>query len=166
MQAMISIAHAVTGAFIASYLPHQPELYLPLAFASHFALDYLTHYDIGVAMKAGKWHKLKILVWESLDLLGAMILVACIWQQWPVLACRDLQCWQQTLNWPIWWGALAAIIPDFIEATDYFLERPLKFLQPFYNFHQRYHHSTKNAFWGLLPQAILVLALWGFVSFN
>jgi hypothetical protein len=151
---MLSISHAVTGAFIASALPH-PLLFIPLAFISHFVLDYIIHYDIGVTIKTHHLSKIQIVFWESLDLLGAVILVALFWQQTP-----------DHFTWQIWLGALAAITPDIIESTDYFFSRPLKILQPFYHFHHTYHHSTKNVFLGLLTQVILILALGYTVIFN
>jgi hypothetical protein len=145
---MVSISHAVTGAYIASMMPDQPWLYLPLAFGSHFVLDYVTHFDLGIAMKMYRWNKLEIAIWESLDLLVAGVLVAVIWGQSAA-----------NFNWAIWLGALVSVTPDFMEATDYFFECPLKILKPFYKFHHDFHNSTRNVFWGLLPQVILVITL-------
>jgi hypothetical protein len=163
---MLSIAHVVTGAFIASQLPQQPWLYLPLALASHFILDFVTHYDVGIAAKIYHFSKKQIAFWAGLDLLGAIILVFLIWPQNTIFACRSFNCLQQTIPWPLWGAALLAILPDFMEATDYFFERPLPILKRFYRFHHDYHHSTRSAFWGLLPQVILVLAVWGMVHFS
>lgn len=145
---MVSVSHAFTGAFIASYLPEQPYLYLPLALVSHFLLDNVTHYDIGIAAKVYQFKKWQIIVLELLDLALAAGLIAWIYQQ----SFANFQL-------ALWLGALAGITPDLLQATDYILQKPLKILQPFYAFHHRYHHSTKSAFWGLLPQAILLITL-------
>lgn len=145
---MVSVSHAFTGAFIASYFPHQPYLYLPLAFASHFLLDNVTHYDIGIAAKIYHFKKWQIIALELLDLALAFGLISLIYEQ-------SLPNFQLNL----WLGALAGITPDLLQATDYILQKPLLILKPFYAFHHRYHHSTKHAFAGILPQAILLITL-------
>lgn len=152
---MISVSHAFTGAFIAHCFPAQPLVYLPLSFASHFLLDYVIHYDIGVAAKIYHFSKKKMIAWELLDLLGAVLLITLIFKQ-------SLH----NFNLDLYLGALSGITPDLLQATDYVLKRPLKILAPFYAFHHRFHRSTKNAFWGLLPQAILLITLGLLVTFK
>ena len=144
---MVSIVHAVTGAFIASVLPH-PVLYVPLAVCSHFALDYVRHYDIGVAMKKYHFKKWQIVFWETIDLAIAVALIIWLFQQSPTHICAN-----------IWTGALAGILPDVIETSDYFFQKPLPVFRPFYYFHERFHHSTQNWWWGSWPQILLVCCI-------
>ena len=141
---MVSVAHALTGSFIAHTLPY-PWIYIPLAIASHFVLDYIHHYDIGVAMRQHHFSKWQIVFLESLDLLVSAGLIILIWRQSP-----------SHLDLHVWSGAFFGILPDILETTDYFFERPLPILRPLYWLHDRFHHSTTDVFWGSLPQIILV----------
>ena len=141
---MVSIAHATTGAFIASVLPY-PWAYIPLSLASHFALDFVRHYDVGVAMKRYRLTKMQIVFWESLDLILSVGVIALIWQQ-----ALD------HLDYHLWIGAFFGILPDILETSDYFFHQPLAILRPIYKLHDTFHHSTRNFWWGALPQIILV----------
>jgi len=140
----VSIAHAAAGSFIAATFP-SPWVYIPLCLLSHFALDFVRHFDVGVAMKMRHFSKLEIVFWEGLDLLIAVGVVAFAWRQTPTS-------WQPH----IWWGAFFGILPDILEASDYFFERPLAILHPLYYLHETFHHSTRDVIWGVLPQVILV----------
>ena len=151
---MMSVAHAVTGAFIASQLP-EPWLFVPLAFASHFVLDHVAHFDAGTNMKNPRRKMFVTLLAAAGDLLLAFILIALIWKQTPT-----------HFSWQIWLGAFCGILPDVLESTELFFHRPLKILQPLYQFHEKVHRSTTNAFWGLLPQIILVIFVALLVTFN
>ena len=151
---MVSIAHAVTGAFIASRLP-QPSIYVPLCLASHFLLDYVHHYDVGVAMKKYHFNKKQIVFWEALDLIGAVALVAIFFQQTPGHFSPN-----------IWTGAFTGILPDLIEASNFFFHRPMNIFRPFYYFHEHYHHSTQVFWWGVVPQIILVSIIALLVTFS
>ena len=141
---MVSIAHATTGAFIAAVLPY-PWVYIPLSLASHFALDFVRHYDIGVAAKIYHYSKIEMMTWEAVDLLISVLVIALIWQQ--TLA---------SYNPHLWIGAFFGILPDILETSDYFFHQPLKILQPIYHLHDVFHHSTKQFWWGVIPQIILV----------
>ena len=148
---MLSIAHAVTGAFIAANLPC-PWIFAPLAFFSHFVLDHVYHYDAGVAMRDGHWRLFTTAIVAGLDLCLAAILVAIFWRQSPT-----------HFTWQIWLGAFFAILPDLIESFELFFSHPLKIFQPLSRLHHRVHRSTSNIFFGLLPQVILV-AFIGIIS--
>lgn len=141
---MVSVAHAAMGSFIASVLP-TPWVYIPLCLASHFALDFVRHYDIGVAMKQYHFSKKQIVVYESLDLLAAFGMITLIWHQSPT-----------NFQPHLWIGALFGILPDILEASDYFFEHPLWILRPLYYLHDIFHHSTRDFWWGVIPQIILV----------
>lgn len=141
---MMSVAHAVTGAFIADCLP-SPWLFVPLAIASHFLLDHVHHFDAGTGMRSGKRRLYLTVIIAGLDLLAAALLIALFWRQTPT-----------HFTWQIWLGALCGILPDILQATELFFHKPLKILQPLYQLHAYVHRSTSQIFWGVLPQIILV----------
>ncbi len=145
---MMSAAHAVTGAFIASCLP-SPWLFIPLAFASHFLLDHVQHFDAGTGMRTGKQRFYTIVVLAFLDLLIAALLIAIFWRQTL----------PSHFTWTIWLGAFFGILPDILESTQLFFHHSFAVLQPLYHFHEYVHRSTTNVFWGILPQVILILCI-------
>ena len=132
------------GAYIAATFPH-PLVYIPLSLASHFALDFVRHYDIGVAMKIYHFSRVRGLCYEAVDLVAAVLIIALIWRQEP-----------PNFNLHLWIGALAGIFPDIIEASNFFFHQPCWLFKPFYAAHQLFHHSTKDFWWGIIPQIILV----------
>lgn len=142
---MLSIAHAVTGAFIAAQLP-EPIVFIPLAIASHFVLDHVAHFDAGTNMKDPRRKTYITLIAAAVDLLVAGILIALIWRQTPT-----------NFTWQIWLGAFCGILPDVLESTELFFHRPIGILKPLYQLHEKVHVSTSNPFWGTLPQVILVI---------
>ncbi len=141
---MVSIAHAAAGSFIAATFP-SPWVYIPLCLASHFALDFVRHFDVGVAMKMHHFSKKEIVFYEALDLLIAFGVVAFAFRQTP-----------DHFQLHIWLGAFFGILPDILETSDYFFQHPIQLLSPLYYLHDTYHHSTKSVLWGSLPQIILV----------
>ncbi len=142
---MLSIAHAVTGAYIASALPY-PIIYIPLVFISHYILDHIAHFDVGTGMKKSKRKLIITLFFTALDLLAAFLLIVFFWQQSFT-----------NIGFHLWIGALLGIFPDVLEASNLFFHRKIPFLRPLYDFHEHIHRSTTNLFWGLFPQAIVVL---------
>ena len=144
---MVSIAHALTGAYLASVCP-EPLVYVPLAVASHFILDYVRHYDIGVAMKKYHFGKIQIAIWETLDLAISAALIWWLFHTYPL-----------PYQGHILAGALCGILPDIIETSDYFFNQPLPIFRPFYYFHERFHHSTTHVWWGVWPQLFLICAI-------
>lgn len=151
---MLSIAHAVSGAFIAAQLP-EPIVFIPLAIASHFALDHVAHFDVGTNMKNPRRKMYVTFIAAGADLLIAAILIALIWRQTPA-----------HFNWQIWLGAFCGILPDVLESTELFFRRPIAILQPLYQLHEKVHVSTSSPFWGILPQAILVIFIGLLTIFN
>lgn len=151
---MLSIAHALTGVFIADTLP-SPWLFIPLALISHFVLDHIHHYDAGTGLHEDKRRLYVAAIWAFLDLVGAVVFIALIWRQTPT-----------HFTWQIWLAAFVAILPDLLESTELFFHRPLKILQPLYSFHEYIHRSIKNRFWGLLTQVILVIFIYVLVITN
>lgn len=151
---MLSISHAVTGAFIAYAIPNI-WIFAPLAFLSHFILDHIKHFDVGTGIKKKSRHIAWTLYWTIIDLLLGALLIILIWQQ----KLTDF-------TWQIWIGAFFGILPDILESTKLFFHRSFKFLEPLYQLHKKVHRSTLNVFWGLLPQVILITIISLLVMFN
>ena len=53
VSSMLSIAHTLTGAFIASKVP-DPLVYTPLTLASHYLEDWIPHRDVGTGLSTGR----------------------------------------------------------------------------------------------------------------
>ena len=145
---MLSISHALTGAFLASKLP-SPAIYLPLTLVSHYLEDWIPHWDVGTGLSNGHRRRLTAFGLEIVDLAITLSLVYWWWQAGQPI-------WQ----WHVWLGTLMGLLPDFLEAPRNFLKWEPGFLRPINNFHQNFHHSTPHKWVGLGPQLILIAAIW------
>jgi hypothetical protein len=144
---MLSIPHSLTGAFIASKLPH-PALYIPLTLASHYLQDWIPHWDVGTGLSNGQRKRQTAFLLEIVDLIIAIALIYYLWQS--------------PTNEPqlhIWLGAFTGLVPDFMEAPRNFLHWEPFFLKPFNDFHGKWHHSTPHKVVGLLPQVLLIIMI-------
>ena len=145
---MLSIPHTLTGAFIASKMPH-PALYVPLTWGMHYLQDWIPHWDVGTGLSSGKRKRSTAIMLELVDLAISIGLIYYFFGQ----ASADLQ--------PhIWLGALIGITPDLIEAPRNFLRWEPWFIKPLNKLHGSFHHSTHNMFIGLFPQVVVVLLIW------
>jgi len=152
---MLSIPHSLTGAFIASKLPH-PALYIPLTLGMHYLCDWIPHWDMGTGLSNGKRKRSTALILEIVELIATGLLI--YWFFFKDLGLPlDLN---SAYTWNIGIGALTGIAPDLVEAPRNFLKWEPWFIKPFNKFHGMFHHSTPNMIVGLLPQVILVLAIW------
>ena len=135
---MILSTHAVVGAAIASFLPSHPAAACTLAFASHYALDAIPHWDypiasasidpkIGAPLRLDRAFLRDVITIGADGLLGALaafLLFASPQNQWVVLL-----------------GAFGAMLPDalqFLHAR--FPHEPLKTLQRLH----RWAHSERE----------------------
>jgi hypothetical protein len=137
---MLSISHSLTGAFIATKLPH-PLLYIPLIFASHYLEDWIPHWDVGTGLSTGKRNRKTAIILEILELGISAALIYFFWRQSPATT---------QLNAAI--GAFVGLLPDFMEAPRNFLKWEPRLLKPINNFHGKFHHSTHHKLLGLAPQ--------------
>jgi hypothetical protein len=141
---MLSISHSITGAFIATKLPH-PLLYIPLIFASHYLEDWIPHWDVGTGLSSGKRKRGTAIALELGELVITLVLIYLFWQYG-----------HPELNVNAWIGGGIALLPDFMEAPRNFLKWEPPFLKPFNELHGMFHHSTPNKIFGLTPQALVV----------
>ncbi|MBU0578442.1 hypothetical protein KKE34_00210 [Patescibacteria group bacterium] len=145
---MLSISHTLTGAFIASKLPH-PALYIPLTLATHYLEDWIPHWDVGTGLSNGKRKIKTAFLLEIVDLAVSITAIYFFWQA----GANEIQ-------YHIWIGAFISLIPDFLEAPRNFLKWEPFFLKPLNKFHGWFHHSVTNKVLGLTPQVIAVGLIW------
>lgn len=146
---MLSIPHALTGAFVASKLGH-PLLYVPMAVGFHYLQDWMPHWDVGTGLSKGTRKRSTALILELFDLAITAGLVYWFWYHQVSTA----------EFYHICLGAFAGLLPDFMEAPRNFLKWEPAFLKPFNDFHGKFHHSIPNMWLGLAPQIILVVAIY------
>lgn len=144
---MLSISHGLSGALIATKLTH-PLIFIPACFAIHYLEDWIPHWDVGTGLSTGKRTKSTAIILELMELAVTIGLIYWFWapagQTTLLLAAA---------------GAFVALIPDFMEAPRNFLKWEPGFLKQFNDLHGQFHHSTHNLWVGLLPQVVVVLAV-------
>lgn len=147
---MLSIAHALTGAFIATKV-HNPLLAVPLILASHYIEDWVLHWDVGTGLTKGtrKIHTAILLELGDLALTG-------------ILLYSFFQSGQTMFQTSAWLGGIIALLPDFLEAPRNFLHYNPFWLKPFNDFHHNFHHSTPNILLGLFPQVVVLAIIFFF----
>jgi len=142
---MLSISHAVTGAFIAVKIGN-PVLAIPLILLAHYLEDAVPHWDIGTGLSSGAKSRSLVLVHGLLDLALAGILVLFMFHG----------------STPSLWGAFIGLVPDFLEAPRNFLKYEPIWLRPLNRFHHSFHHSIPRMLDGLAPQFLLLALLYFF----
>lgn len=158
---MLSITHAMTGAYIATLYP-EPLFYIPAAMAMHYLEDSVPHWDMAVASKkkSGESVMGKMIILGAVDLLLAAGLIFVVFQgaHWPTS-------WAE-VNWPAWIGAGAGILIDVIEIPNSFFKKQPMLLKPFFKIHRAVHRKIFNFWWGLLPQVLIVGSIIWLVKFH
>lgn len=153
---MLSISHAVTGAFIAVKVGN-PVLAIPLILLSHYLEDAVPHWDAGTGLTKGVKTPKQAFQHEIIDLvLAGLLVLAFYYSRFPLF---HLSPPTFSLSAP-YWGAFFALLPDFLEAPRNFLRSEPAWLKPINRFHGAFHHSIPRMFDGLAPQIILLATLW------
>lgn len=145
---MLSIAHGLTGAFIAVKV-HNPYLAIPLIIASHFAEDFIPHWDVGQGLTKKIKKRQDAFIQELLtDFPASVLLVFFFFQSGQPFS-------------PIpWLGWFIALLPDFIEFPYMFLGWRFFPIKQLARIHKFFHHSIPDKLLGLIPQVLLVLILY------
>ncbi|MDO8503945.1 MAG: hypothetical protein Q7S60_04645 [bacterium] len=139
---MLATPHLLSGAAIVTIVPN-PVVSLPLAFASHFILDKIPHWQETLAP-----YELNNKTWVRMP-IDLLLGLGLLW--WVTKTVGG--------NGIMWLGALVALVPD---ADSVFYARPLREVlqQPlarsWFSFHERIQRET-DKWWGLLPQIAVVL---------
>lgn len=160
---MVLTTHAVVGGAIGRLLAGQPLLAFILAFASHFVLDLIPHWDYPLRSKTVDHHESYSvrfrLGWEMVfDLLGIGadlalgLLLAYVLFPLPA----------ESLWWSsVLWGAVGGILPDGLQFIySQWRWRILRGLQRFHHFVHAKHNFNHQPWRGAGLQAGLVLLVW------
>ena len=149
---MLSVSHAVTGAFIAVKIGN-PYLAIPLILLSHYLEDAIPHWDVGTGLSKGIKSPGDAIRHEYIDLVLAGFLVILFFD--PKLSLIH----QPFLISAPYWGAFFGLLPDFLEAPRNFWKWEPAWLKPINHFHNSFHHSIPRVLDGLAPQILLLSLL-------
>ncbi len=156
---MLSISHAVTGAFIAVKVGN-PYLAIPLIILSHYLEDAVPHWDVGTGLGKGTKSSKDAFRHELIDLaLTAVVVLVFYYSRYPLVPNLANA---SVLNFAPYWGVFFALLPDFLEAPRNFWRWEPRWLAPLNRFHHSFHHSIPRMLDGLAPQVILLSILWFF----
>jgi hypothetical protein len=151
---MTLTSHAIVGATVASLMPQHPVLGFCAAFASHFVIDAIPHWDypiasgsidplIGATMKYDKALLVDILKIGTDMSLGIFLALFFLSGVRPLAA--------------VLLGACAGILPDPLQFVyTRFRHEPLVSLQHFHEWAHTKNHLEKAKFVGIISQVILV----------
>jgi hypothetical protein len=154
---MILSTHAIVGGAIASLFPSHPALVVVVAFASHFAIDAIPHWDYplrAISLKPGAQRQLKFdrplfrdLALIALDACAGLALALALFATPATAAVIAL-------------GAVAAMLPDPLQFLHSLYPRePLASLQRFH----AWIHTRRKLSWpiGASSQALFAAAVSG-----
>lgn len=143
---MLSVSHALTGAFIAVKVSN-PYLAIPLILLSHYLEDMVPHWDVGTGLTKGVKSPMDAFRHEIVDLALAGVLVIVMFRSHEIIP---------------YWGAFLGLLPDFLKAPRNFWKWEPRWLAPLNRFHHSFHHSIPRVWDGLAPQILLLIILWIF----
>jgi hypothetical protein len=150
---MLETPHVAVGAAIATKIPN-PLIAIPLAFASHFVLEMVPHWNPHINTELKKFgHVTK----KSTTIIIIDSTLALIFGSF--IAYQALPNTGHAIT--ILAASLASILPDLIEAPHFFLGMDSKFIPKWIAF-QKIIQSDTTLFWGLLTQLSVIAAalLW------
>lgn len=150
---MLLTPHTAVGVAIASVLP-QPELAIPLSFLSHFALDFIPHWDkIGLGMRE-KNAKPISLNSPQFEIIALDVLISLSFGLF--FANRALPDYGRSVT--ILFSAFAANLPDMFYLPRVFLGKKWGWAEWMIRLqHFVQQRSIVSIPWGLLTQAVTVL---------
>jgi len=150
---MLETPHVAVGVAIATKFPN-PWIAIPLAFASHFVLDKVPHWNPHLyteTQKHGKPSNSSTAV--AVADIGASLLLG------GVFAFKALPNSQMAIL--ILACSLASVASDVIKYPYYYFHLRQKWLVSWVNFERSMQVDTKSIFWGLVTQGLVIAAsLW------
>ena len=149
---VLETPHVVVGAAIALKVKN-PLLAIPLAFASHFVLERVPHWNPHLNTELKTYGSVTRST-TYLVVLDALLALAF----GSTLALKQLPDQLSTLTTLS--CCFASVLPDVIEAPYYFLKQRSELIERWIQFQKSIQADT-SVFWGLATQVITVLAaLW------
>lgn len=151
---MTLTTHAVVGAAVASLMPAHPVLGICAAFASHFAIDAIPHWDYPILsaainpLQGGAMRYDKNLLLDvariGTDLAFGLLLAVALFAT-------------PQLFWVVFLGACAGILPDPLQFAYLRIRRePLVTLQRFHEWIHSDNHLLNAKVFGIFSQTLLV----------
>jgi hypothetical protein len=153
---MLETPHVAVGAAIASKIPN-PFIAIPLAFASHFILDKVPHWNPHIITETKQFGKptqksTTIIVVDCVLALGLGSAIA--WHAMPDIGHAIT----------IMAASFFSILPDLIEFPYFYFGKKDKFYTKWSSFQKSIQVDT-TPFWGLLTQTVTIFAaLWWIYS--
>lgn len=151
---MILTTHAITGAAIAASVPGNPALGFSLAFASHFALDAIPHWDYKILSASidpkfgGKLQFNKTLLFDLVRIGGDAILG---------LTLSFLLFAKPGLFMPVFMGAALGMFPDFLQFLSLrFKLKPLDYFERFQKWSHAKYRFKEKTFLGIVCQLAII----------
>ncbi len=151
---MLEFVHAAAGGLIA-YKIGSPVLSLPLAFASHFLLDLLPHWNPSLTKE--KKYKGKISPKTKIIIFFDCLIGLVLGLKIASMALPDLN-----KAFLVILGCFLGILPDLAEAPFYFLNKKTPFLKFLVNF-QCEHQYNVSFVWGISFQILLIILFFSFL---
>lgn len=146
---MLETPHVIIGAAIATKIPN-PLIAIPLAFASHFVLETIPHWNPHLNTETQKYGgpTKKSTIITAVDASVALAAGSFVaWQAMP----------DTTRSITILAACLASVLPDLIEGPYFFLHLRNKNIKKWIDF-QKSLQSDTTPLLGLLTQAMTVAA--------
>lgn len=147
---MLETPHVAVGIAIATKFSN-PLIAIPLSFTSHFILDRIVHWNPHLYTETQKGGKpsAQSTVIASIDIATALVLgLSFAYKALPDFraALLVLVC------------AFAAIASDFVKYPYYYFHVRQKWLVAWVKFERSLQVDSKSVFWGMVTQALVVLA--------
>jgi hypothetical protein len=149
---MLETPHVAVGAAIAAKIPN-PFIAIPLAFASHFIMEKVPHWNPHLVTETKKYGMptKKSMIIIAVDVVLALVLGGYV-------AWRALPDTGHAIT--ILLASFASVLPDLMESPYFFLKMRSKFIKNWLNFQKSLQVDT-TFYWGMLNQALVILAcLW------
>lgn len=145
---MLTLPHTLAAATIVKLIPN-PLIALPLAFVSHFVLDfYILHWNPHLYTEYKKQGRISSRSRAVIFIDGFLALGFCLYiltNYWPHFS-----------QIALFAGAIfLATLPDTVEIPYYFFQCKNPLLEKYVSF-EHGHQSNGNFFWGMLTQMIVV----------
>lgn len=146
---MLETPHVALGAAIAVAIPN-PLISVPLAFASHFILDMVPHWNPHINTEMKKYGKLTK---PTLFIIGIDLVIAVVF---TIFAAKT--------NPYIYLASFMSILPDIAEGPYFIFGWRNRYLDVVLRF-QRSIQASANEFWGLLTQVLIIGASYYFIFY-
>lgn len=147
---MLETPHVFVGAAIATKIPN-PWVAIPLAFASHFVLEMIPHWNPHLNTETEKYGHItrRSTAITAIDSTFALI-------SGSFIAYQALPDWKHTLT--IFFACFAAVLPDVMESPYFFLNLKWKIIEKWITF-QKSIQNDVSVTPGLITQLLTILGV-------